>query len=230
MKATFYNSLVEGDFGEGLLLCQSLVEGDFWSRCLGCCTIHRGQGHIDDVDYSRIIAVGSTTGSVTLPGHITHQVDTDYFYAARRVSPTGKSERGTMAVVRLSLDEQGEQRVARANRVCNLVAEAAEQGKIRLKWWYWSLGQSERCDHFAVYGDNGTGSIDYENVLAEIEYRGEHCYSYLSEAGDDGKRYQFSVRSVTEDGSDDGNRRAVSAAVDLTGPGGIEDIICEVGF
>jgi len=55
MNAKFYNSLTEGDFGNGLPLCQSLLEGDFWPRPGGCHIVYRGQD--GRMDYDNVQAV-----------------------------------------------------------------------------------------------------------------------------------------------------------------------------
>ena len=226
MDTKFYNSLIEGDFGNGLPLCQGLVEGDFWVRTLGCYNIYRGCGHIDDIDYEHIVAVTTAKGTLTLPASINHQADTDYFYAVRCASGTGQQEKGTMAVVKLSLDGQGDQRLVRANCVKNLYAQPISGGKIRVSWWYWPIGQQALPDHFAVYGDGGSGTVDYINELAQIEYTDRYFYSYVSTVGQDRKAYRYSVRSVTADGIDDGNSEIAQAVVDLTGPDGIAAVAC----
>ena len=228
MDPLFCNSLTDGDFGNGFPLRQSLVEGDFWTRRLGCYSVYCGVGNIDDIDYSNIVATCTSAGSLTLPGYISHSVDTDYYYAVRRASVTGQQERGTMAVVKLSLDDEGNQRANRPNCVRNLRAEAVSGGKIRLYWWYQPLGQKAVPDHFDVFGDNGTGTIDYESVLARIDYQGVRFYSYLSQSGDDGKCYRFSVRGVDADGVGDGNCAYVEAVVDLRGPDEVEGVASDV--
>ena len=228
MDARFYNSLTEGDFGSGPMLCEGLVEGDFWARGLGCYNVYRGSGHIDSIDYEHIVATADSRGLFALPNSVSHQSDTDYFYSVRAVSITGKSERGTMAMVRLSLDEQGQRRFDRPNQVRSLTAEPAEGGKIRLGWWYCSAGQQAEPVRFCVFGDGGAGSVDYETVLRQVEYTQDGFYSWLSSAGLDGKTYRFGVRSVAVDGTDDRSMAVVGAVVDLSGPVGVGPIRCEV--
>jgi hypothetical protein len=226
MEPLLCDSLTEGDFGNGLPLCASWLEGDFWSRNQGGYNVYRGEGHIDNIDFGRIVATCTSKGLLSLPDHIGHQAGRDYFYAVRCVSGTGKQEKGTMAVVRLSLDDQGDRCPKRPNCVRDLTAGPAAGGKIRVCWWYWPLGQEARPSHFAVFGDGGTGVIDYESSLAEIDYRGAGFYSYLSSPGDDRQQYRFGVRAVASLAGcgDCGNRTFVEAVVDLSGPDGIEGL------
>jgi len=219
--------MTEGDFGNGRLLRQSLVEGEFWTLMGGCYCVYRGEGAQEVIDYGRIVALTCEEGLLEIPDNITHQAGKQYYYAARRVSGTGKSEQGTMAVVRLTLDEEGKALPARPNCVSELQGQAANAGRMRVSWWYWPIGQEVRPEYFAVYGDNGSGSIDYDNPQGLVEYRGANFYSYLSSAGQEGVRYRFSVRSLAgaaDGGGDDGNAAWVEITARMAGQGGIEDI------
>jgi len=223
------NSLTEGDFGSGFLLRQSLAEGDFWCLLGGCYLVYRGAGHIDAIDYERALAVSFSSGEFPVPDQLDHQAQTDYFYAVRRVSGTGKTERGTLAVVKLSLDEQSKRRAPRPQGVREVRAQLTGAGRIHLGWWYVPLGQQAEPANFAVYGDNGTGTIDYESVLAEVPYTGRYYYSYEGDAGDS-KEYRFSVRAVAADGCDDGNTAFVTVRVDLNRPESVTGVQGRAGF
>lgn len=230
MGALLYHSLTEGDFGNGLLLRQSLVEGDFWTLLGGCYLVYRGEGNIDDIDYEQAGAVSFLAGKFDLPGQIVHKASTDYFYSVRRVSGTGRAERGTMAVVKLALDENGKRGAPHPNAVRNLKVELTGTGRVRLIWWYVPLGQQVAPISFAVFGDNGMGTIDYENALTQIPYTGRYYYDCEIEAGQEDKECRFSVRSIAVDGSDDGNTAFVAISPDLVGPVGIEGVQGRVGF
>lgn len=220
----------EGRFSMGRHLCLGLTWGRFWTLRQGCSNLYRGRGHIDDIDFERILAVGPSTGKIDLPGCLSHEPETDYFYAIRRVSGTGKQERGTEAMVKLGLDENGQQKLSRPNCVRDLRAQPAVGGRIQLRWWYWPVGQRSEPDYFAVYGDGGSGNINYDKALAQVQYRGVYFYSYLSEPGMDAQTYRFSVRTVATNGTDDGNMFLVEAVVDLSGPACLEDVRASTGF
>jgi hypothetical protein len=227
MDLSFFNGLTEGDFGNALPLCASLAEGDFWTRRSGCLTVYRGKGSIANIDFERIVIAITNEGLLTLPDYITHEPGNDYYYAVRRTSQTGKQEKGTTAIVRLALDDEGERKGDRPNKVRQLKAEAAHEGRIQLCWFYWPMGAEAVPDHFAVYGDNATGTVDYEKSLCEIPYKsGCYFYQFLSEPGSHGQRLRFSVRAVSGD-QDDGNKAFVEMVVNTSGPPGVGLIVCQ---
>ena len=127
----------EGRFGTGRQLCLGLTWGRFWTLRQGCSNLYRGQGHIDNIEFEHILIVSDSKAKLDLGGDLTHKPETDYFYAVRRVSGTGKQEQGTQAVVKLSLDENGQRRPSRPNCIRDLRAQPAAEGRIRLCWWYW---------------------------------------------------------------------------------------------
>jgi len=220
----------EGRFGAGRHLGLGLTWGRFWSRRRGCCNLYRCCGHVDDVDYEDIRAVGPSEGKMELIGSLVYDPNTDYFYAVRRVSGSGKQEQGTQAVVKLSLDEDVKVKGDRPNGVFGLAAHAVGGGRIKLYWWYWCLGQEVEPRSFKVYGNNGSGEIDYEQELAEVDYAGSRLYNYVSSAGEDSKVYRFSVRAVGDDGVDDGSLAFVEVRMDLSGPESLDELMGEVGF
>ena len=224
MEKHFYNSLVEGDFGNGLPLRQSLVEGDFWARLQGCYSVYRGEGQVGEVDYFSIIAAPTDKGELNVTDDIVHAAGRNYFYAVRRISGTGRQERGTRSVVRLSLGELGERVGSRPNVVSDLSARATGDGRVALNWYYGPVGQEVEPIGFEVLGDGGSGVIDYETALGQVSFRGGGYYAFASSAGEDGQRLRFVVRSVDSDGVDDGNCASVSAVVDLSGPASVEDV------
>lgn len=228
MDLSFFNGLTEGDFGNALPLRTSLVEGDFWTRRLGCHGVYRGKGNIANIDFERIVVATTNEGLLNLPDYITHEPGNDYYYAVRRISQTGKQEKGTVAIVRLALDDEGKRKGNRPNKVRQLRAEAAHEGRIRLCWFYWPMGAEAVPDYFAVYGDDATGTIDYENSLCEIPYKsGCYFYQFLSESAEHGQRLRFSVRAVNGEGQDDGNKAFVEAVVNSMGPPGVGLIVCQ---
>ena len=224
MDAKFFNSLSEGDFGNGFALGQGLLEGDFWPRRQGCYNVYRGRDHIDNIDAEHIVATTSQKGVLAVPDYLDHDAAANYYYAVRCASGTGKEEQGTTATALLSLDESGDQRLGRPNCVTGLCAQAAAEGKTRLSWWYWPLRQQVEPDHFAVFGNGGSGDIDFAVELGQIAYTGEYFYSYLTSSGEDGQICRFAVRAVSAAGSDDGNCASIAIGVDRGGPDGIEGL------
>ena len=217
MDTGFFNSMSDGDFGNGFILCQSLTEGDFWTRRQGCYCVYRGCNRLDNIDHEHIVGSCSETGLLNLPDYLTHEANTDYYYALRRASSTGKQEYGTVSIVCLSLDTNAERHAERPNMVLDLQARPTHDGKIDLSWWYWPISQAAEPVSFAIFSDNGSGTIDYTNPLSIISYTGRHCYVATVSAGDTATQ-RFSVRSVATGGTHDGNCAFVTATADSVGP------------
>jgi len=72
-----------------------------------------------------------------------------------------------------------------------------------LSWCYCPLGQKKGPMCFKIYGDIGSGQINYENSIETIEYEGRGLYCYQSNQLQAG-RYKFAVRVQDEDGVQDG--------------------------
>jgi len=215
MDPGFYHSLIEGDFGNGFALRMSLTEGDFWTRGQGCYTVHRGEGYAGSIDFKHILCAQTSGGELNLPGYVTHRPDSETFYAVRRVSGTGIGEKGTMALVRLALDEQGKVRPLRPNPVRYLRASGVKGYRIRVSWWYWPLGEQIEPAYFAIYGDNGSKVIDYENPLGQVDYNKNYFYTFETEALTPGTPYRFAVRAVSEAGNDCRGRGWVEGEVNV---------------
>jgi hypothetical protein len=221
MDVHLFNNLTEGDFGNGLFLRQSLVEGEFWTLFNGCVAVYRGEDSVANIDYERIVAVGFDQGLLQLAASFQHAPDSETFYAARRISGTGKQELNSGVLARVALDAQGKPRPAKPNRVQRMWARQIRGGRIRFSWWYWPLGQEAEPVWFNVYSDDG-GPVDYENQVAQVKYNGRYFHFYETEPLEVGKTYQFGVRAVTKAGVDDGNTAVIEATVDLTGPPPVE--------
>ena len=218
MDIHLYNNLTEGDFGNGLFLRQSLAEGEFWTLPNGCVAVYRGEDSVAKIDYERIAAVGFSQGFLQLPASFQHAPDNETFYAARRISGTGKQEFNSGVLVRVALDAQGRIRPAKPNRVQQMWTRQIDGGRIRISWWYWPMGEEAEPAWFYVYGDDGSGQVDYENPIAQVNYNGRYFHFTETEPLAEGTTYRFTVRAVTEEGVDDGNTAVIKATVDLTGP------------
>ncbi|MBN1844781.1 MAG: hypothetical protein JW810_03795 [Sedimentisphaerales bacterium] len=230
MDGHLYNSLTEGDFANGLPLRQSLAEGEFWVLPGGCWAVYRGRDAAANIDYNRIVTAAYEAGLHTVAGPGGSAAGRDTFYACRRISSTGKQERNRRAVVLLSLDDQAKRRAPRPNDVRQLRARQISGGRIRLSWWNWPGPPQAPTDRFVIYGDGGSGLMDYANPLGQVPCDGRYAYAYLSGPGEQGTRYQFGVRADTKDGLDDGNTAVVGVTVDLTGPAPVSDVQWKVGL
>jgi len=228
MDPRLQNSLTEGDFGGGLLLRQGLTEGDFWTLRGGCHLLYRGRERLSAIDYACVVAVREGPGEFEVLAPEVHRAGSTTFYAARRVSGTGKLQRDTTAVVRLALDKSGLVFPQRPNQVRGLRAEVAAGRRVRLRWWYWPLGQQAEPARFAVYGDAGTGEMNHRQSIGNVPYRGAGAYESLGAPGEDNQTYHFCVRAVTAEGVEDGNLQIVAATVRSMCLAGVDELLAQV--
>jgi len=214
-------ALFAGQTAAGYKLGTVLFQGWFWARPSGCCLLYRGAG-MDRIDFDDVLAVVDADASeVTVPGYVPHESGETYFYVVRRANCFGRIERTVSAAVRVAIDSAGALVGDRPNCAFEVGIERTGAGGIRLMWWYSPIDQPARPVRFKVFGDGGTGQVDYDDALAVIDYEGSRFYSFESDAFGAG-RYLFAVRGEGAGGLGDGS--AVQVGVELTGEGaeGIE--------
>lgn len=207
-------ALFAGQTSAGYKLGTVLFQGWFWARPSGCCLLYRGAG-MDCVDFGDVLAVvNADAGEITAPDYAPHDSGETYFYVLRRANCFGRIERTLSAAAKVAIDSDGALAGDRPNSVFELGVERTGDGGIRLMWWYSPIDQTARPVCFKVFGDGGTGQVDYDNALAVIGYEGQRFYSFESDALGAG-RYLFAVRGEEAGGVGDGS--AVQVGVGLVG-------------
>lgn len=202
MDAKFYtDALFGGMTSNAFKLGTVLTLGWFWVRRDGCAIFYRGISFWT-IDFENILLVTEPEPiEITVPGYIPHEDGQRYYYAVRRTNFVGDCERGLQAVIMIEFDSEGRLVAPKPNVVYGLKAEQVIDCKARLSWYYCPLAQESEPVCFNVYGDNGTGEIDYENVIAATRYDGKGFYSYNATVGDEG-RYSFAVRAEDKAGTE----------------------------
>lgn len=214
-------ALFAGQTANGYKLGTVLSLGWFWSRVNGCCLLYRGAG-MDSVDFDDVLAVADVDASeMTVPDYMLHESDTTYFYVMRRANCCGQIERTLSAAVKVPIGADGALAALKPNSVFEVNAEQVDGNRVRFVWWYCPINQEMRPVRFKVYGDGGTGQIDYENPIAVIAYRGRRFYGFDSNALDAG-RYLFAVQAEDVDGIVDGSPLQVTVELDERSPSEIE--------
>ena len=203
MDIKFFDSLFEGDSCNGVKLGMGLTGGDFWPRVAGCQNLYRG-GSIRTVDFSDVLLVtDAEQGPVSFVPLNAHEAGEVCFYVLRRANGCGYEERTLGAAVKAAFDNDGDLIASGCNRVFGVFVEQVGGFKYRLVWYYCPIDQGATLDHFDVYSDGGSGEIDYETVVAAVDYIGAGFYSYESDLSA-GESMLFSIRAVSTDGSSDG--------------------------
>ena len=194
-------ALFSGQTANGFKLGTATGIGWFWSRVSGCRIVYRG-GSMETVDFDDVLAVAEADANeIALPDYVSHEEGRTYFYALRCVNCCGRIERTLAAAVKVSIGDDGTLRKAVPNSVFGLAAVIQRNGKVEIVWTYSPLEQESGPIEMRVYGDEGTGEIDYQEPLKLVPYKGRRFYRYESELPGDG-RYRFAVRAADAEGNE----------------------------
>jgi hypothetical protein len=192
-------ALFNGMTANAFKLGTSLTCGWFWMRPTGCSTLYRGPG-MEQIDFTNVLAVVEQDAELmSLPGYIPHCSGSTYFYVIRRFNNCGYQERTLQAAVKVSIDGDGNLAKPQPNNVLAWRADQIDGNKVRLLWFYCPLEQKTKPVCFKVYYGGAAGQIDYENPIAEINYRGRKFYSYRSNALPEGG-YLFAIKAEDASG------------------------------
>ena len=217
MDGKFFNSLFEGDSANGVKLGMGLTGGDFWPRPAGCQNLYRGES-INTVDFDNLIAVvDADEGSVV--SNASHQAGENYLYVLRRANCCGDEDKSLTAAVKTTFDGEGDLEGPFCNRAFGLKICQLEGLKAKLLWFYCSINQTQVPDCFNVYGDGGSGQIDYENAIASVDYSGPRCYEFQTGVLSEG-RHMYCVRAVSESGSEEDFSGVVKIQISASLPQG----------
>jgi len=113
-----------------------------------------------------------------------------------------------------------------------LQADAVAGGKIRLEWSYARTipqVESGACNHFHVYYDNGTGTVNYGAAIGTVAMS-SGVLSFTSAALTHGVAYQFGVRASTSGSAEENNTLTASATADTTAPAAVTGLAGEVTY
>lgn len=202
-KDLLKEALFAGMTANAFRLGTVLSLGWFWMRPAGCSVLYRGHS-VKQIDFGNVLAAGAIDAKqISPPNYLPHDSDSIYIYVLRRVNGCGEQEHTLSAAVRVAIDEQGDLAEPRPNRILAIRAEQTNGSRVSLLWYYCPLAQASKPVRLNVYGDGGTGQIDFESPLAVIEYTGRKFYRYESGPLDAGT-YLFCVKAVDAAGVEGG--------------------------
>ncbi len=125
-------------------------------------------------------------------------VETVHWFGIRPVDADGRESPIAQGEVRLEIDAQGEQEPDRPAGALAAAATPLPLGAARLQWRYRVGLGGVLPQTFRVFGDGGTGTIDYETPLGEVPWReGQAWYAWTSDPLAPGVEHQLAVRAVT---------------------------------
>ena len=216
----FKDALFNGITSNAFKLGTTLSLGWFWSRITGCSALYRGP-NIEQIDFDTVLTVAQVDAcKISPPDYLQHENNLTHFYVVRRYNHCGYQENTLAAVVKLSLDAEGELDKPQPNKIFAAKAVQVDTDKVLLTWFYCPLEQYSQPIHFNIYHDNRTGQIDYESPIVTISYIGRRFYTHLSDVLDGGK-YLFAIRAEDAAGVENNSLFPIEVHLDTTSPGAI---------
>lgn len=195
LREALFNGMTANAFKLGT----ALSLGWFWARIAGCSALYRGY-NMEEIDFANILAVTELDDcDISPPEYISHSSGSTYFYIIRRFNSCGYQECTLAAVVKFSIESNGEPAEPKPNKVFDSISGTVDGSKIWLVWFYCPIEQKSQPVCFNIYYDNRTGQIDYQNPLAKIGYKGRKFYSFQSGTLEAGK-YLFAIRAEDSSG------------------------------
>jgi hypothetical protein len=220
------DALFTGMTGNVFKLGTVLTRGWFWARVAGCCVLYRGES-MEEIDFVNVLAVvDSDAPAISPPGYVQHNAGSTCFYVVRRVNSCGCQERTLSVAVKISIDTEGDLAKPQPNRILEVKAEQMGGHRVRLVWFYCPLDQESPPARFKIYGDNGTGQIDYENPVASVSYTGGKYYSYDTDSLNPGE-YLFCVKAEDTAGTEGCSSTRVRVQIYTAGPDAVDILSVE---
>jgi hypothetical protein len=147
------------------------------------------------------------------------------------IRPVDARERETPTVqqeARLDLDVTGEWVMPRPAGALAASAQPAPHAAARLRWRYRVGKDGVVPQTFRIFGDGGTGQINYTTPLGEVPYgEGQIWYAWSSSPLAPGVEHQLAVRAVTADGIWDEQPAVARATPDATPPAVVDALKAE---
>lgn len=182
--------------------------------------IYSGDNADGPVDYSTPVA---TVTGLTWSGPALPPGSTTRFAVRARDSVTGLAELNTDAVVTIEVDAAGSDRAGLPAAPAGLVATPIAGGAVRVEW-AWPYARGPYPSGFRVYGDAGTGTVDYATVLADEAFLAPGLPGRATLTGlAGGTTYAFGVRAYNAAGLE-ANTSVASATSDATPPSNVENL------
>ena len=152
-----------------------------------------------------------------------------HWFGVRPVDADGRQSPITQSEARLELDDDGEAVADRPASPLALHAEPLPAGKARLRWRYRVGHTGLAPEVFRIFGDGGTGTINYETPLGEVPFRtGPSWHVWTSGALAPGVVHQLAVRAIAAGDVWDDPPAVAQAVPDATPPGTVDALSAEI--
>jgi hypothetical protein len=182
----------------------------------------------ESLDYSQAWArVGPTVAQLAAAEAL--EAPAVHWFGVRPVDDRGVQSPTAQAEVRLELDAAGGQVPDRPAGVLSLAARPAPLGAARLDWRYRVGAAGVVPQTFRIFGDGGSGTIDYDTPIGEVPCRAEQStYTWTSNPLTGGTEHQLAVRAVTAGGLWDEQPAVARVTPDASPPAEVTALEAEV--
>lgn len=167
-----------------------------------------------DADYAPIGA-----GSQGLVAVTAGVAGTRYTAYVRAVKDHGAVSTAATRLIHLVSD--GSQLVARPNPIDSVTARPLSGGEIEVRWRQVAIDATVPTSEYRIYGDGGSGAIDYLTPLATVASGRTRAVLTGLTAG---IRHRLAVRAVSAGGVSDGNTAVAVAIPRSLDPAAIDEI------
>jgi hypothetical protein len=135
----------------------------------------------------------------------------------------------TQSEARLELDEQGSRVAARPAGALAVSARPLPAACVRLSWSYRAGSSGAVPQVFRIFGDGGTGQINYSTPLGEVPYReSQPAYAWTSGPLATGVQHQLAVRAIAAGDTWDEQPAVAFVTPDAAPPGQVDGLEAEV--
>jgi hypothetical protein len=155
--------------------------------------------------------------------------ETVHWFGIRPVDARGIQSPITQSEARLEVDASGARVPDRPAGVLALEARTMSLGVVRLAWLYRPGITGVVPQAFRIFGDGGSGTIDYGSPLGEVSYEtGRKAYAVTVEGLASGVEHQLAVRAIGQGEVWDNQPAVVAATPDANAPGEVNALEAEV--
>ncbi len=222
---THYDPVHRGWTNAGIANGVCATSGFFFPRMRGGYHLRRAIG---DVPSSADAIVGSTgAGGETISTFpwVGHAAETAYVYRLFAINGGGCENIDDVVAEDVGFDGAGEWTGGKPVAPKDVRVAALSGGRYRIAWTY-DLAESDEVPvSFRIYGDGGSGTMDYGAAAGEVEGGvGRLHYAFETPGFADGVRVRWAVRAVNANGLEDGNVVTVVAEARASGPDGTPSV------
>lgn len=216
----YWDPMLFGFSGLGVFCGLDLMAGFGWAAVDGLHVLFRG-ATTATIDRTLPVGVaGHAATAIAEFGHVASVAGDTYVYECVAIGGGGVMALNNPRVI-VRCDGAGDVMDPSPPPPDSLAAIPISGGRLKLRWRSMQAAGAARTATFRVYGDGGSGTMDWVTPLVEIAAPGRGDYSWISAAYAHGTVVQFGVRSAAAGGEESHLLTVVSATARAEYPAGV---------